>query len=159
LALLAAAERPAMIAGSSVYWDDATDALRAFVERAQIPTYLNGAGRGCLRPDHPMFFQHTRKEALTGADVVFVVGTPFDFRLNYGAAPPLSAAAKIGQVDIAPSEIGRNRPVDVGLVADSRSALAAFADGAEKATRTAYVQELRAAEQRKLEALEEWTRR
>jgi len=76
LALLAAAERPAMIAGSSIWWDDATDALRAFVEPAQIPTYLNGAGRGCLPPDHPMFFQHTRKEALTGADVVFNTTVP-----------------------------------------------------------------------------------
>src|SRR5262252_3620700 len=150
LALLAAAERPAMIAGSSVWWDDGVDERRAFVERAQIPTYLNGAGRGCLPPDHPMFFQHTRKEALSGADVVFVVGTPFDFRLNYGAEPTFSAASKIVQVDIDPTEVGRNRPVDVGIVADSRSALSAFADGARKATRTAYVQQLRAAEQKKL---------
>ena len=158
LALLAAAERPAMIAGSSVWWDDAPDALRAFVDRAQIPTYLNGAGRGCLPPDHPMFFQHTRKEALTGADVVFVIGTPFDFRLNYGAEPTFSAASKIVQVDIDATEVGRNRPVDVGIVADSRSALAAFADGAKKATRAAYIQELRAAEQKKLAAMQEWTR-
>ncbi|HSP19007.1 MAG TPA: thiamine pyrophosphate-dependent enzyme, partial [Myxococcaceae bacterium] len=102
--------------------------------------------------------QHTRKDALTGADLVFVVGTPFDFRLNYGAEPTFSASSKIVQVDIDPTEVGRNRPVDVGLVADSRSALSAFADGARPATRTAYVQELRAAEKRKLEALEEWTR-
>ena len=61
-------------------------------------------------------------------------------------------------MDIDATEVGRNRPVDVGLVADSRSALAAFADGAKKATRTAYIQELRASETRKLEALEEWTR-
>src|SRR5215831_3656198 len=158
LALLAAAERPAMIAGSSVWWDDAPDALRAFVERAQIPTYLNGAGRGCLPPDHPMFFQHTRKEALTGADVVFVVGTPFDFRLNYGAEPTFSAASKIVQVDIDATEVGRNRPVDVGIVADSRSALAAFADGAQKATRTTYLAELRAAEEKKIAAMQKWIR-
>jgi len=61
-------------------------------------------------------------------------------------------------VDVDPTEVGRNRPVDVGLIADSRSALGAFAAGAKKATRTAYVRELREAEQKKLEALEEWTR-
>jgi len=61
-------------------------------------------------------------------------------------------------VDIDPTEVGRNRPVDVGIVADSRSALAAFADGAKKVTRTAYLQELRASEQKKLAAMEEWTR-
>ena len=119
-----------MIAGSSVFWDDAWDALRAFVERAQIPTFLNGAGRGCLPPEHPLFFQHTRKEALSGADLVFVVGTPFDFRLNYGAEPTFSAASKIVQVDIDATEVGRNRPVEVGIVADSRSALTAFAEAA-----------------------------
>jgi acetolactate synthase-1/2/3 large subunit len=105
-----------------------------------------------------MFFQHTRKDALTGADVVFVVGTPFDFRLNYGAEPTFSAASKIVQVDVDPTEVGRNRPVDVGIVADSRSALAAFADRARKATRAAYVRELRTAEEQKLATLEQWTR-
>jgi acetolactate synthase I/II/III large subunit len=157
LELLAAAERPAMIAGSSVFWDDAWDALRAFVERAQIPTYLNGAGRGCLPPDHPLFFQHTRKEALSGADLVFVVGTPFDFRLNYGAEPTFSAASKIVQVDVDPTEVGRNRPVEVGIIADSRSALTEFAEAARPARRERYLADLRAAETRRLEALAEWT--
>jgi len=84
--------------------------------------------------------------------------TTFDFRLNYGAEPTFSAASKVVQVDIDPTEVGRNRPVDVGIVADSRSALAAFADGAKKVARTAYLQELRASEQKKLAAMEEWTR-
>jgi acetolactate synthase-1/2/3 large subunit len=158
LALLASAERPAMIAGSSIYWDDAWDGLRAFVERAQIPTFLNGAGRGCLPPDHPLFFQHSRKEALTGADLVFVVGTPFDFRLNYGSEPTFSASSKIVQVDIDATEVGRNRAVDVGIVADSRSALAAFAAGAPAVKRTRYLEDLRAAESKRLAALAEWTR-
>src|SRR5437667_2115 len=81
-ALLAKAERPAVIAGSSIWWDGAWDALAAFCERAQVPVFLNGAGRGCLPNGHRMFFQHTRKDALNGADLVFVIGTPFDFRLN-----------------------------------------------------------------------------
>src|SRR5262244_956818 len=157
LALLAAAERPAMIAGSSVWWDDAPDALRAFVERAHIPTYLNGAGRGCLPPDHPLFFQHTRKEALSGADLVFVVGTPFDFRLNYGAEPTFSAASKIVQVDIDPTEIGRNRAVEVGIIADSFSALAALRAGAAKVRRNAYLAELRELERSKAKEMEQWT--
>ncbi len=45
MALLAAAERPAVIAGSSVYWDGAGDELRRFSETAQLPVFLNGAGR------------------------------------------------------------------------------------------------------------------
>src|SRR5213080_5425907 len=44
--LLAAAARPVVIAGGGVYWDDAAQALTAFVERAGAPVFMNGAGRG-----------------------------------------------------------------------------------------------------------------
>jgi acetolactate synthase-1/2/3 large subunit len=158
MALLKAAERPAIIAGSSVYWDGAWDALRGFCERAQVPVYLNGAGRGCLPSGHPLFFQHTRKEALSGADVVFVIGTPFDFRLNYGSEPTFSAESKIVQVDIDPTEIGRNRRVEVGIIADSYSALTAFADAAPRIQRDTFLSGLRAREQKRLADLEAWTK-
>ncbi|MCI0671809.1 MAG: thiamine pyrophosphate-dependent enzyme [Myxococcaceae bacterium] len=158
MALLSRAERPAMIAGSSVWWDCAWDELRRFCETAQIPVFLNGAGRGCLPPEHPLFFQHSRKEALSGADLVFVVGTPFDFRLNYGAEPTFSADSKIVQVDVDPTEVGRNRVVDVGIIADSFSALKAFADAAPRAKREAYVSGLRASETHKQAGLDAWCR-
>jgi acetolactate synthase-1/2/3 large subunit len=158
MALLKAAERPAIIAGSSVYWDGAWDALRRFCETAQVPVYLNGAGRGCLPAGHPLFFQHTRKEALSGADVVFVIGTPFDFRLNYGSEPTFSAETKIVQVDIDPTELGRNRRVEVGIIADSHSALTAFADAAPRVQRDTFLSGLRAREQKRLQDLEAWTK-
>lgn len=158
MALLQSAERPAVIAGSSIYWDGAWDALRRFCETAQVPVYLNGAGRGCLPAGHPLFFQHTRKEALTGADVVFVIGTPFDFRLNYGAEPTFGAETKIIQVDIDPTEIGRNRAVEVGIISDSFSALEAFAAAAPRAKRDAFLAGLRAKEDKRLKDLEQWTK-
>jgi acetolactate synthase-1/2/3 large subunit len=120
--LLERAERPVIIAGSSVHWDDAAAQLAALAERSSAPVYLNGAGRGALPSDHPHFFTHTRKEALGEADVIVVVGTPLDFRLGYGAG--FCETAKIVQIDSDGSEIGRNRAVDVGIVGDSHSVLA-----------------------------------
>src|SRR5512142_497619 len=79
LELLAAAERPVLLGGSSIWWDDAVEPLRRFAERTGVPVYLNGMGRGCLPPDHPSFFHGSRKEALGQADVALVVGTPLDF--------------------------------------------------------------------------------
>lgn len=158
MALLAKAERPAVIAGSSVYWDGAWEPLRRFVERAQLPVYLNGAGRGCLPSQHPLFFQHTRKDALTNADLVFVIGTPFDFRLNYGNEPTFSAHSKIVQVDIDPTEVGRNRVVDVGIIGDSFSALEAFAAAAPAAKRDTYLSTLRESEKKKSAGIQEWCR-
>jgi len=122
-ALLARAERPVLLGGSSVWWDGAPEALSRLAEATGIPVYLNGMGRGCLPPDHAAFFQGSRKEALAQADVVLVVGTPLDFRVGYGTAPTFAQGAKVIQVDVDATEIGRNRAVDVGIIGDSRSVL------------------------------------
>jgi len=121
--LLAAAERPVMLGGGSVWWDGAAEALVQLADATEIPVYLNGMGRGCLPPDHPSFFQASRKEALGEADVVLVVGTPLDFRVGYGTEPTFAHGAQVIQVDIDAAEIGRNRPVEVGIFGDSRSVL------------------------------------
>ena len=122
-ALLARAERPVLLGVSSVWWDGAPEALSRLAEATGIPVYLNGMGRGCLPPDHAAFFQGSRKEALAQADVVLVVGTPLDFRVGYGTAPTFAQGAKVIQVDVDATEIGRNRAVDVGIIGDSRSVL------------------------------------
>jgi acetolactate synthase-1/2/3 large subunit len=156
IALLKNAERPAVIAGSSIYWDGAVEELKRFCDAAQVPVYLNGAGRGCLPAGDPHFFQHTRKEALTGSDLVFVIGTPFDFRLNYGSEPTFSAESKVVQIDIDPVEVGRNRVVDVGIISDSYSALKALADATPRTKRDAYLSGLRESEKKKQRGLDEW---
>jgi acetolactate synthase I/II/III large subunit len=126
LALLARAERPVLLGGSSIWWDDAIAPLDRLAARTGLPVYLNGMGRGCLPPDHPAFFQGSRKEALAQADVVLVVGTPLDFRVGYGTEPTFAPGAKVIQVDLDAAEIGRNRPIDVGIVGDARSVLGAL---------------------------------
>jgi acetolactate synthase-1/2/3 large subunit len=152
IALLRGAERPAVIAGSSVWWDGAPEQLARFCDLSQSPVYLNGAGRGCLPSSHPQFFQHTRKDVVSRADVVLVVGTPFDFRLNYGSEPTFGAASKIIQVDIDPNEIGRNRSVEVGIIGDTRSVLSQLCDGwGPRTPRDAYLRSLRELENKKLE--------
>ena len=130
LALLSRAERPVLLGGSSVWWDGAVEALARLAGATGIPVYLNGMGRGCLPPDHPCFFQGSRKEALARADVVLVVGTPLDFRVGYGTEPTFAHGARVIQVDVDATEIGRNRPVEVGVIGDSRSVLDQLASGA-----------------------------
>jgi acetolactate synthase-1/2/3 large subunit len=152
LALLAGAERPVVLGGSSVWWDGAPEALDRFARKAGLPVYLNGMGRGCLPPGHPCFFQHTRKEALAAADVVLVVGTPLDFRVGYGTEPTFAAGARVIQVDVDGTEIGRNRPIEVGIVGDSRSVLEQLEAGAAPVpAAAAWRERLRAAEALRLE--------
>jgi len=130
LRLLAAAERPVVLAGSAVYWDGAAEVLDRLARKTGAPVYLNGMGRGCLPADHPSFLQLSRKEALSKADVVLAVGTPLDFRVGYGAEPTFAAGARVVQVDVDGAEIGRNRPIEVGVVGDARSVLEELEAGA-----------------------------
>jgi acetolactate synthase-1/2/3 large subunit len=82
--LIAEAERPALVAGSDVYWNGAWAELQAAVEHLRVPTWVNGLGRGCLPADHELAFSRTRGLLKTEADLVVVVGTPLDFRLSFG---------------------------------------------------------------------------
>ncbi|MBX5451280.1 acetolactate synthase [Thermogemmatispora sp.] len=117
-ALLEQAERPVIMAGSAVWWCDASEALRELAERIQAPVYLNGAGRGCLPPTHPLFFSASRRKALEGADTILAIGTRMDFRLNHGRPPLIPAEARLIWFDLAGEDIGVNRGADVGLVGD-----------------------------------------
>jgi acetolactate synthase-1/2/3 large subunit len=149
-ALLAAAQHPVVVAGSSIHWDDAAAQLAEFAERAGAPVYLNGAGRGSLPAEHPHFFSQTRKDALAEADVVVIAGTPLDFRLGYGAG--IAESAKIVQIDTDASEIGRNRGVEIGIIGDSRSVLEQLASALPRRPRgDAWLRELRKREQAKAE--------
>ncbi|HVL49374.1 MAG TPA: thiamine pyrophosphate-binding protein [Candidatus Thermoplasmatota archaeon] len=112
--LLAAAERPVVIAGTSVGWCRAAGALADLAQVLGAPVFLNGLARGSLAPGDPHFFNLARGRALAECDVLLDVGTPFDFRLNYGESVP--AAAQVVRVEVDAPQIALNRNVDVGLV-------------------------------------------
>src|ERR1051325_1780524 len=101
--------------GSGVYWDDAAGDLAALAERAGVPVFTNGAGRGCLPHDHPQLFSQARGFALGQADVVLVLGTPLDFRLGYGRPPSFADLAQVVMVDCDTVGLGRNRTLQLGV--------------------------------------------
>jgi acetolactate synthase-1/2/3 large subunit len=113
--LLSEAERPALVAGSGVWWDGAVEGLDSLATHGSIPVFLSGSARGALAPDHPFHFQHARRQALADADVVLVVGAPLDFRLGYGGFD--AATLILAHVDA--RELGRNRMPDVAIAGDS----------------------------------------
>lgn len=118
--LILRSERPVLLAGTQVYWDDAATALDSFVEATGMPVFTNGMGRGTLPMDHPNCLQLSRGAAFREADLIVAVGTPMDFRLHYGE---FEGNPKLVQVDIDPTEIGRNRAVDIGIVGGAKAVL------------------------------------
>ena len=125
-ALLRESRRPALIAGTGVWWAHGEEQLRAFAEAADLPVYTNGLARGMLAPDHRLFRSRSRSAGLGQADLVFVVGVPLDFRLNWGQAPVLDDDAKIVYVDV--DDFRKHRPPAAALYGDVAQALAALAE-------------------------------
>ena len=139
------AQRPAVIAGSAVWWAHAEDELRRFVEAAHLPTSVNGMARGMLPPGHPLFFSRARGQALGQADLILVVGVPLDFRLNFGQPPVFADDAKIVYVDVDGHR--KHRPAEVSILGDVKAALAALAAAADGTPeRHAWLEQLRKAE-------------
>ena len=128
-AILAAAERPVIMAGTNLYWARGEDELRALAEALGIPVFLNGMGRGCLPADHELSFSRARGAALKGADVALVVGVPLDFRLGFGAS--FGEETRLLQLDSAPSELAATRQPELAMVGDIAATLAAIRESAE----------------------------
>ena len=112
------ATRPIVFAGSGVRWAGAHEALGELAHAIKAPVFLNSLGRGCLPPDDPYFFSAARKLALSRADVVLALGVDWDFRLGFGRKGFATPEPAVIQVDIDGAHIGRNRPVDVGIIGD-----------------------------------------
>ena len=121
LKLLAKAERPVILAGTGVFWSQAGPEFQEFVELAKIPFFTMPQTRGIIPEDHSLCFLGARTKAFSQADVMLVMGTRFNYMVAFGRAPRFAADAKFIQVDIDPSEIGRNRPVDVGIAGDAKT--------------------------------------
>ncbi len=151
--LLRNAERPAIMAGTGLYWGRGEDALRALAEQLRVPVFLNGLGRGCVPADHELYFSRARSAGLGGADVALVIGVPLDFRLGFGAA--FAADAELIVIDVAEPERAHPRPVAAelyGALSATLEALCAAAtagSGASSPARSAWIESLRATEDEK----------
>jgi len=127
IGLLARAQRPMLMAGTSVKWSKAAPEMNRFIATTHIPTYTNGMGRGTVPPDSPEFLNRSRREALEKIDCIVLAGTLLDFRMRFGQTIP--ADAKIIQLEMDATLIGQNRETDVALVGNLGCSFEALSDG------------------------------
>ena len=155
--ILVNAERPAMLLGSQVFMSRGHNYGIELARGLNIPLYMNGASRGILPPGDPHYFNRTRSSAFKKADVIVIVGTPFDFRMGYGKR--ISREAKLIQIDQDYRTVGKNRDISMGLAGDPGAILAAVLqastghndNGTRK--RQSWLDELRVEEVQKTEKL------
>jgi acetolactate synthase-1/2/3 large subunit len=124
-------ENPAMLIGygASKCADDGI--IIELAERLQIPVATSGKAKGVFPEDHPLSLGclsiRGSKAANTylrsNIDVLLVVGTDLSEMTSHGWDPKLQPSKAMIQIDIDPNEIGKNYPIQIGLVADARDAL------------------------------------
>ena len=126
--ILVKAERPAILLGQQVFISRGHEDAIALLRGLDIPGYFNGASRGILPPGDEHHFDRTRRMAFTNADVLVIVGTPFDFRMGYGKR--FNKDLSLIQIDQDYRTVGKNRDISLGLVGDPGAIFAAVMDAA-----------------------------
>jgi acetolactate synthase-1/2/3 large subunit len=131
--VLAGAERPILLAGGGVVAADATSELNALAEALSAPVLVAGNGIGAIPHDHDLnagsvgsMGSACGTALLRKADVVVAVGSRLsDLTGVNGGGRSVSGLAgkKLIQIDVERDEIGKRYPVEVGVVADAKSAL------------------------------------
>ena len=125
--LLAAAKRPLIIAGTGSFRSGAGPVLRKITDDFSIATATNFQGRGLVPEDHVTGWGWPLAQfAAKDADLIVWAGARMGKKFGYGLSPRFPPSQKMIQIDLEAEEIGRNRQVDAGMVADCRTALEAI---------------------------------
>lgn len=139
---LVGAKNPVIHAGGGILLADASRELQDLIEFLDIPVSRTLMGQGCIPDTHPLMLGQTGFWGLefthrftANADVLLGLGTRFaeaDSSSWYPGVTFDMKKTKFLQIDIDPSEIGRNYPVSIGAIADLKEALAQILGEAKK---------------------------
>jgi acetolactate synthase-1/2/3 large subunit len=142
--LLKAAERPVILAGGGVVRSaGGADALRTLVERSRIPVVTTLTAKGVLSEEHALSAGTVGRSGTLAAarttreaDLVIAVGARFsdNHTSNWRQGKIYDVPrTKIVQVDLDTTEVARNYPVEVGVMADAKAFLEDLAEAYDPA--------------------------
>ncbi|MGE3540801.1 MAG: thiamine pyrophosphate-binding protein [Candidatus Tectimicrobiota bacterium] len=129
--LLTQATNPLILVGDEVAKTEALDELVAVAEALGAPVFAETVPNTTSFPsDHPLYqgfmarTQQGVRAALQGTDVVFSVGADMFTMSLYTEVDPFPPGMACIALHTDPWEIGKNRPVEVGLLGDPKATLA-----------------------------------
>ena len=130
--LINEAERPLIITGHGVLASGASKELQQLAEATGIPVITTLLGLSSFPSGHPlnlgmlgMHGMYWANIAVDEADLILGIGMRFDDRVT-GRASTFAPHARIIHVDIEPTQIGRNVPVEVALPGDAKAVMQAL---------------------------------
>jgi len=132
LDVLKGAKRPLILLGKGAAYAQADDAVRALIEKTGIPYLPMSMAKGLLPDTHAQSAAAARSYVLAEADVVLLVGARLNWLLSHGKGKTWGAdkgPKKFIQIDISPTEIDSNVPIDAPLIGDIGSCVSALVAG------------------------------
>ena len=130
--LLENAKRPLILAGGGVIISNASQELVNLAEHLGAPVALTFMGKGAIPANHPLslgkigvYGASYSNQAISDADLVLAVGVRFADRAT-GSLREFAKNASIIQIDLDPSEVGKNIDVDIPIVGDAKKTLEAL---------------------------------
>ena len=125
LDILLKAERPVIVAGGGVLWSEATDEVLELADLLTIPIATSYARNDAIPSEHPLAVGPLGRggwkaaaKLTREADVILVAGGRLGHFTTYYGYEYIPKDAKIIQIEIDPKELGRNYPVEVGILGD-----------------------------------------
>jgi acetolactate synthase-1/2/3 large subunit len=122
--MLSNAQFPMIHAGSGIIHAQAFDELKQVAETLHAPVTTSWSARGVMDERHPLVWPLVHIDANTAvrnaADVCLCLGSDMGETDWWGKAPYWGKQADLQfiQVDIDPTRLGRNRPVNLGIISD-----------------------------------------
>ena len=143
--MLKSAQRPVIVAGGGLKWAGGSDALTNLAEQLQIPVVASTGHADVVRHAHPLFAGqggprgNSVASGLTrDADMILVIGARLAFNSTFHSHDYISESAKIVQIDLEGSAIGRYFPVVLGIQADAKASAEAICTAASDMDGTAW---------------------
>ncbi len=142
--LLLGARRPVIVAGGGVILSGAEAELLALAEHVGACVVTTMQGKSAFPEQHPLYAWHMGSNATTcgnymtvNADVILAVGVRFADKAACSYRPGQSFSippTRLIHVDIDPFEIGKNYPVELGIVGDAQAVLGRLVEAVRAAT-------------------------
>ncbi|HEX9204615.1 MAG TPA: biosynthetic-type acetolactate synthase large subunit [Candidatus Deferrimicrobiaceae bacterium] len=127
--LMLSKEQPVIYAGGGVILSNASPELAELARTLSLPVTTTLMGMGAFPGSDPlclgmlgMHGTYTANMAISHADVILAVGARFDDRVT-GKTDEFAPHAKIIHIDIDPTSIQKNVPVDIPIVGDLKDVL------------------------------------
>lgn len=124
--MILSSKSPVIHAGAGIKWGRASEKLAKLADKLQIPITNSAAHTDVIPVNHPLYAggvgprgNSVASNLMRNADLILALGTRLGFNTTFYGYADVSKTAKIVQVDIDPTALGRYFPVALGVPADA----------------------------------------